>query len=175
MRSATPPSPAAASLSDHGVSLTQYDNDVQIDVTAPFGHTTLPITVHGVFQVAAGSHTFYFIAKQWSGFVNDYVTDPNFTVLFVPTAYGSVTPTLLAPPQDKGDSAPASLSMSAADIKNEQSMSMSAELARRDAELAAYQSQLDALRARLDSVEQQQRVHAPRPAAPPIVNGSKAR
>lgn len=56
-----------------------------------------PVTAHGVFETpAAGTYTFYFNGNS-QGFGTPRVFDANITLLYVPTTYGDVTPTLLAP------------------------------------------------------------------------------
>ncbi len=55
----------------------------------PTGDYNLPITVHGLFEVDAGVHTFYFLgqylAGTWPG-----VSNRQLTLIYVPTQYGAV-------------------------------------------------------------------------------------
>jgi hypothetical protein len=59
------------------------------------GPYTFPGSTHGVFEVEiAGDHTFYFNARQ-TNFTAGTVLDSNLTLLYFPTAYGSVDSSLL--------------------------------------------------------------------------------
>ncbi len=49
------------------------------------------VTVSGVFTVSAGSHTAFFLGREDSGNVS-FSNDVQLSVLFVPTAYGTVDP-----------------------------------------------------------------------------------
>ncbi len=60
----------------------------------PSGGYNQPVTVHGLFSVNAGNNTFYFLADEATGAVT--VNDIQFTLLYFPTSYGTVEPTLLA-------------------------------------------------------------------------------
>lgn len=59
---------------------------------APTGSYLSPISVHGLFQVAAGTHTFFLLGDE--AFGNLSVDDLSLSLLFVPSSYGTVTPTL---------------------------------------------------------------------------------
>ncbi|RMH30773.1 MAG: hypothetical protein D6692_01145 [Planctomycetota bacterium] len=58
---------------------------------------SIPLGAHGVFEVsAAGQYTYYFNAKS-VGFSSPSIIDASLTLLYVPTSYGTVTPTLRVP------------------------------------------------------------------------------
>lgn len=60
------------------------------------GLYSFPGSAHGVFEVeSAGDHTFYFNARQTS-FTSGTALDTNLTLLYFPTAYGSVDAPLLS-------------------------------------------------------------------------------
>jgi hypothetical protein len=65
----------------------------------------IPISVHGLFSVAAGSHEFYFLAERVTTYAMS-VTDVQFTLVFFPTAHGTVSSTMLdalgSSPADEG-------------------------------------------------------------------------
>jgi len=59
----------------------------------PGGSYWLPVTVHGLFEVSsAGDHTFYFLGSEHiaSG-TDNWVQDIQFSLVYFPTAYGTVT------------------------------------------------------------------------------------
>lgn len=64
--------------------------------TAPTGTYIVPATVHGMFAVAAGANTFYFLARESSGAGS--VNDMSLTCMYFPTAYGTIDPPRPLPP-----------------------------------------------------------------------------
>ncbi|MCI0532560.1 MAG: hypothetical protein L0Y74_11555, partial [candidate division Zixibacteria bacterium] len=67
---------------------------VRFDDSQPTGVHHDIFAVHGLFSVAAGATTFYFLAEEAGGnFVCWY---PQLSLVFIPTAYGTVTSTLAA-------------------------------------------------------------------------------
>ena len=63
----------------------------QISSAAPSGTYIMTITVQGVFKVSAFADIFYLIAEAVSGAIT--VNDAHLTLLWFPTAYGTVTET----------------------------------------------------------------------------------
>ncbi|MFK7885002.1 MAG: hypothetical protein AB8F26_12570 [Phycisphaerales bacterium] len=108
-------------VSDSPTSLPDTQQMVlQIGPNGISGFYNWPITAHGVFETpVAGTFTFYFNGNS-SGFATPRVFDANITLLYIPTAYGDVTPSLLA--QDGGYSTdgPTRGGMTEADILQEQ-------------------------------------------------------
>ena len=168
------------SLASFGVSdipnsipASQFDNDVDLPSSAPTGFYSLPTTVHGTFSVTAGSKTFYLVAKQWQG--GWAVNEPSLTVLFVPTAYGTVAragvfargdkvaPELLGPP------------MSAGDVRAEQLEAVAFDQDRRAAEASDYAAQIAELQTQLQQVLREQesmRQELHRASPPPGASGA---
>jgi hypothetical protein len=70
----------------------------RIDSSTPSGGYAIPTTVHGLFEVpAAGNYTFYLLGREFSG--GPSVQSMNLTLMFVPTAYGTVSRALAEPPR----------------------------------------------------------------------------
>ena len=160
-----------SSNANFGVSDTSASLPINQDValsfssTIPTGSFTVPVSVHGLFDVAAGSQTFYFLGNENNGAMS--VNDPQLTIVFFPTAYGTVTPTILARAGDSDDNTLPILPMSAYDIQAEQMQAIATENARRDAEAAEYENRIAALEDRMRRFEDEQ---APRHATPPDPN-----
>jgi len=133
--------------------------------TVPVGETTdahqIPATVHGVFSVSPGAHTFYLVSEEVSGAAG--MSNPQITVLYVPTAYGTVTSTLLARGGVLGDGPARTAPLTAGELEAERVGSIMADQARRDAEWADMQAQMRAMRAEIDELKQE-RAGARRPA-----------
>jgi hypothetical protein len=55
------------------------------------GTYSSPITVHGLFQVAAGVNTFYLLGQEGTGSFS--AAEMQLTLLYIPTVYGQVVPT----------------------------------------------------------------------------------
>jgi len=118
---------------------------------AASGSYIVPATVHGTFSVTAGSHTFYLLAQETSGAID--VLDSQLSVLFVPTSYGTVSPTVLA--RDGGDEySPRVAPMSQAEIEAERAQSIAAEFARRDSEAAELRAMMETLRDQVHDLQQ---------------------
>jgi len=113
----------------------------------PTSSFTWPVTSHGVFPVSAGAHTFYFLGVEHSG--NYGVYNPSLALLYVPTAYGTVTPIALS----RGSGGDGSTPMSAAAIRAEQLEAAAFDRARRDADAAEYERRLAELEARMREFE----------------------
>jgi len=64
---------------------------LMIDGENPSGVYTFPITVHGLFEVNAGTHTFYFLGREYSGTYTG--NDVQFTLVYFASNHGSVDPT----------------------------------------------------------------------------------
>ncbi len=76
------------------------DVSLLIPSAAPTGVYSFPVTVHGLFSVSSGANTFYFLADETSGLVT--AGDIQLSLVFFPTAYGTVTSTLLDSSQPPG-------------------------------------------------------------------------
>lgn len=67
------------------------DIELRIEGNSPTGAYDHPVTVHGVFPVAAGLRTFYLVGDQNSAGHTASALDPTISLIFVPTNYGTVT------------------------------------------------------------------------------------
>ncbi|HSG99275.1 MAG TPA: hypothetical protein VLB27_04445, partial [candidate division Zixibacteria bacterium] len=109
----------------------------------PSGSYRTPVAVSGVFSVPSGNTQFRLLATRVSG-SSAFVLDAQLTLMFVPTAYGTVTGNL-QPTPPIGSESP-ELELAKAEEFNMQ---------RIQAEVTALRTQLDALTAKLASQENQ--------------------
>jgi len=128
---------------------------LQYSSVLPSAVYSVPVTVHGLFSVGAGDNTFYFLAQRMGGSID--VSDMQFTVVFFPTSYGTVTPTVLARTGGGDASAPLMLPMSPTEIRTEQLQAVAFDRNRHETELGevlatmrGMQSQIDELKRRFD-------------------------
>lgn len=118
------------------------------------GTYTFPGSTHGVFPVdAAGDVTIYFNARQTS-FTSASALDTNLTLLYFPTAYGSVDSPLLSTQGGYSTDASIGPGLSREQILAEQLAEQARAMDEMKAEQARLRRQLDEIRSRL-----------PRPAA----------
>jgi len=120
---------------------------------AASGSYIMPASVHGTFQVTAGSHTFYLVGEEYSGSWG--AVDSQLTIMYFPTNYGTVTPTLMGFGGDESF-APTAAPMSPVDIEREYRQSVADDMARRDAEAGETARRLIELEARIRELEAQQ-------------------
>lgn len=87
-------------VSDSG-STFQTSSRITVGIPGSGGSDTfdIPVTSQGLFQVSAGSRTFWFLGQELFGDV--FYNPPQLTLLFVPTSYGVVTPTIPEPIAEK--------------------------------------------------------------------------
>ncbi len=147
----------ATSNADFGVSdspvLVPGNQDVglQFPSGAASGTYVLPVTVHGLFSATAGAHTYYLLARE---FLGAYVVfDTQLSVLYVPTAYGTVA-AAAAPSSARAtgvleQSVPVRPSLTAEDIAAEQAAAGVFHVARLERELAAMREDLEAVKRQL--------------------------
>jgi len=121
---------------------------------AATGSYIIPATVHGTFLVQPGARTFYLLAQETSGGLD--VVDSQLTVLYVPTAYGAVSSTLLARSDGSDASSPRVTPMSPDEIRAEQIEAAIFDQNRRDAELAEVRAQMQAMQDRIEMLEREQ-------------------
>jgi hypothetical protein len=115
-----------------------------LSAAAGTGTYTAPVTVHGLFSVTSGSHTFYFLGNKTSTTGNSYMLDTQLTLLYIPTFYGTVEPTLAGGTDVPDGEAPVR-TISAAEVTAERSASEEANDARVEHELAAMRDRIAAL------------------------------
>jgi hypothetical protein len=120
--------------------------NISIDGNVPTGDYRWPVTVHSLFSLTtAGTHTFYFLvlenAGQW------YLDNMRLSVVYVPTAYGTVNPTLA---YDSRPDAAASekAGLTPADLEAERAESEAANRAR-------IEREMDEMRERLERLEEE--------------------
>lgn len=66
---------------------------IKFEDVLPTGIRILPVSCHGLFEVlSSGTHTFYLIGRKTDG--SFYFYDIQLTLVFIPTAYGDVNPTV---------------------------------------------------------------------------------
>jgi hypothetical protein len=105
-----------------------------------------PVTCHGLFEVtSAGDHTFYMNAERASGSI--YASEMQLTLLYVPTAYGTIDPTIPAVEPPSSDPRGATRSgLTKAEIAAERAESQAVNLARIERELAELQAQVETMK-----------------------------
>lgn len=83
-------------LSDNTSSIpSNLDMNISIPILATAGLYVASANVHGVFDVTEGTHTFYFLGEKMSGLGGISMNEVNLTLLFIPTAYGTVTSSIV--------------------------------------------------------------------------------
>ncbi len=118
--------------------------EVALSNSAPSGNYAQTVTSHGLFSVSAGGNTFYFIGQEGSG--NLTVHDRQLTLVYYPTAYGTVTPTLAASPGLLLEPNIRGLALTAADIAAERAEAEQFNAERLARELAQVRSEMEALK-----------------------------
>ena len=127
------------------------EQDFQCDLPAalPSGLYDQTMTAHGVFSVGAGVNTFYLLGDKFSG--NTATSfDENLTIMYFPTAYGTVdvpAPQSAAAPENDA-SAGLGRALTAADISAEQAEALRFNQAR-------LQRELDEMRAKFDELQRE--------------------
>ena len=114
--------------------------------SAATGSYAFPITVSGLFQVgSAGSYSYYFIGEEYSG--SGIVYDVQFSLVYLPTAYGTVTPTLARGAAGARDETAVERGpVTPAEVVAQRAESEAANLARIERELAEIQAQVEAMK-----------------------------
>jgi hypothetical protein len=121
---------------------------LQFSGSVPSGSYAWPVSVHGLFEVTtAGSHTFYLIASEVAG--NISVGDIQLTTVYFPTAYGTVTPTVVTAGASDDASAPRTGGLTPSELAAERAGSEAANNARIERELAAMRERLGRLETEL--------------------------
>ena len=77
-----------------GVLPPNQDVAITIPASEPDGNRAIPVTVHGLFRVDEGDNTFYMGGYRREGAWISEALDVQLTLLYFPTAYGVVDPTL---------------------------------------------------------------------------------
>ncbi|MBN1884694.1 MAG: hypothetical protein JW876_04120, partial [Candidatus Krumholzibacteriota bacterium] len=127
-----------------GILPANQDVGLYLQAALPTGVYDFPVTVHGLFSVTAGSHSFYLLGEEISGAFSAY--DRQLTLLFVPTSYGTVEPT--AAGVNVPDDEARSMSVTASDAAAIGAASEAANSAR-------IERELEDLRARIAEIERE--------------------
>jgi hypothetical protein len=115
-----------------------------IEGTAPTGLYAAPVTAQGLFEVAsAGTYTYYLLARQASG--DGSISDHQLTLLYFPTAYGTVVSTASSSMSPLAVQEPRRSALSRQEVEDQRAASEAANAARIQRELAAMRAQLDAI------------------------------
>ena len=119
---------------------------VALPTGAPTGNYCFPGSCHGLFDVpTAGTYTYYFLGRSSYGSV--LVDNTQFTLVYFPTAYGTVTPTLAGDARGAGDEAqPPGAPLTHADIAAERAEAEAFNLARIERELEEIRAQVEAMK-----------------------------
>jgi hypothetical protein len=138
---------ATVGVSDNSSALPgNQDIRILLQSSMPTGLYAFPVVAQSVFNVTAGSHTFYFLGREASGDVTLY--DIQFTCLYIPTAYGTVEPPALGTGASGDANAPG---RPAIDVAAQRAASEAANTARMQRELDAMRAELDAVKAKFQN------------------------
>ncbi len=147
-------------VSDSATSLPS-NQDVQVRLPAGLSGTgsfDIPASAHGLFEVAAGTHTFYFNAGGAFGaaYPGQNFWDINLTLVYIPTAYGVVESNFPNNDRSAGQFGAGLPGMNYAEIMAERDAEFARHRAELEAQNAEMQRQLAELKARVDAVVEEQ-------------------
>jgi hypothetical protein len=116
---------------------------LQVSSGAGSGIYYFPVTVHGLFSVSAGTRNFYVLGDEGSGDMS--AREMQLSLIYIPTAYGTVSPTLSSgqPTGDEGDATRPP--MTAAEVEAQRTESEAFNAARIERELTEMRARLEAL------------------------------
>jgi hypothetical protein len=116
---------------------------LQVSSGAGSGIYYFPVTVHGLFSVSAGTRNFYILGDEGSGDMRARAMQ--LSLLYIPTAYGTVSPTLASgrPAGREDDATGSPLNM--AEVAAQRLESEAFNAARIERELAEMRARLEAL------------------------------
>jgi hypothetical protein len=119
---------------------------LRLEPALPSGNYNFPCSYHGLFEVAsAGEHTFYFLGQEYAGTAQ--VFDTQLSLVFLPTSYGTVIPTLAGgPTHERDDDATVRNPLTNAETEAERARSRADNLARIESELKDIRAQVEAMR-----------------------------
>lgn len=128
------------------------DFSLYLPSSAASGTYYFPVTVHSIIEANQGNDTFYLVGREYNG---DYsVYEAQLSVIYFPTAYGTVAPPVPGGPTAPEDQAGTELPMTEADHEAERQESEAFNRARVEEEMAAIRARLEALEHEMQ--EQQQ-------------------
>ena len=148
---------AGAAVASFGISSAPTFMDREVVCGETDGTSAGPlnpvVSLHLLYEVAtAGSFTYYFQADESSG--NWHIFDRDFTLVYLPTAYGSVpTRTSSAAAGTDIEASAPGRPLTEADIAAEREESIAANNARIERELAEMEARISELRASMGNGE----------------------
>ncbi|MDZ7860777.1 MAG: hypothetical protein U5O15_08990 [Candidatus Krumholzibacteriota bacterium] len=134
-------------VSDNNSSLpSNQDIMAGLPSDAATGYYNMPITGHGLFEVAsAGTYTYYFLGDLLDTGADIEAYDTQLTLIYIPTSYGTVSPTLAGGGDIPEDNSSGNPGMTEADITAERTESIAANEARVEKELAEIRERMEKL------------------------------
>jgi len=125
------------------------DVPIAIGPVAPSATYDIPASPHGLFSVgSAGTYTFYLLGQRFYT-DNVYANDIQLTLVYIPTAYGTVTPTLASATGVTADKTRPRHSLTQAEIEAEKLDSQAANQARIERELVRMREEIEAMKEEL--------------------------
>lgn len=150
----------AYSRADFGVSASSSslpDNqDIMVGLpdVEESGYYYIPVTPHGLFEVAsAGTYTYYLLGELTDSAADFRAWDPQLTLLYVPTSYGTVVPTLASAGSTSEERAAARPGKTQADIDEERAVSIADNNARIQSELERMREEIEGLKREIKRIE----------------------
>jgi len=115
------------------------------------GYHYIPISPHGVFEVASsGTYTYYFLGDLLDVDADFRAWDPQLTLLYVPSSYGTVSAALVSDGNISEETAPARPGKTPAQIAAERAASIADNNARIQRELDRMQAEIEELKRELE-------------------------
>ncbi len=126
------------------------DVALYLNAALPTGTYYIPVTVHGLFQVTPGAHSFYLLGGENIGSGTAY--DVQLTCLYIPTMYGTIEPTLVSSNAVSDENAPA---RPAIDVAAQRAASIAANDDRIARELAEMRAENERIKESLADIKRQ--------------------
>jgi len=126
------------------------NQDMYLDypTTAGTGIYYLPATCHGLYyNSGAGTFTYYLLGVRTNGSFTCF--ENQLSLVYIPTAYGGVQPTLAS--AAGGDGRITGDALTAADVAAQKSASVAANAARMRSELDELRAEVDAMKAKIEN------------------------
>ncbi|HKZ22665.1 MAG TPA: hypothetical protein VJ165_05610 [candidate division Zixibacteria bacterium] len=124
----------------------------RIDGDVPSGIFYQAVTVHSLFAISSGANAFYLLGEEIFGAVS--VSDRQLTVIFFPTAYGTVYEPLAGAGNPSDENLPKVSALTPQDIAAEQAEADAFNHKRIEQELLEIQAQRAALEERIKKLEE---------------------
>ena len=117
----------------------------------PTGTRIITQTIHRIYTVGAGTHTFYVTARVSSGAA--VIGDIRLTPIFIPTAYGTIAAASASSPLPGQEPVRGAGSLSSAELASERAASERTALERLESELTVMRQERNALETRVEQLE----------------------